>query len=72
MVDTEVDDGAGGSVEVVELDAVEEDDTTGATVDVVFEPSGSVGVLASEHAAPNATNATTRRRTAECRLLGSP
>ena len=70
LVDTEVDDGAGGRVDVVTLVVVEADTVVldaGATADVVLEAAASVGVLESEHAAPNAIDAATSTTTADDR-----
>ena len=73
VVDTEVDDGAGGSVEVVELDVVEEEDVTGAARRGRARTDVSVGVLESEHAAPSAIDAATSTTTAcAVRLLRLP
>jgi len=72
-VETEVDEGAGARVEVVEeeVDEEVEEETVGALVEVVLSPAASVGVLGSEHAAPNAIEAATSATMAARCLLRS-
>jgi hypothetical protein len=63
-LETDVDDGADGRVDVVDV-------ATGATVDVVDGLVPSVGWLEAEHEVANATKTTTRAPKRERLLLRS-